>query len=232
MNKIASPKIIALIFGILVLTFLAVFYVVAWQEPSEAPPGGNVSAPLNTGATGQSKAGGLILNTSGAPNALVIDKGNLCFGADCRDEWPATGVVTTYRLEAQGYISNGYYYADTASYTCPEESNVVSPNLSVVNYTVGPSNGGGCVWGCYSGDIWPGVPTNSCSYSISGSTVTLRARVAQREEVDCACWVGQSLVDSCYNHRTSPWGYPIYTCYILSPCSLEFQCGIKQTVGQ
>jgi len=35
MNKIISSKITALTFGVLVISFLAAFYVVAWQELSQ-----------------------------------------------------------------------------------------------------------------------------------------------------------------------------------------------------
>ena len=54
--------------------------VYAWTEPTVAPPGGNVSPPLNVGSTGQSKAGGLILNTGGAVTGLIVDKGNVGIG--------------------------------------------------------------------------------------------------------------------------------------------------------
>jgi hypothetical protein len=37
----------------------ALQFVRAWTEPTEAPPGGNVGAPINTGAQTQTKAGGL-----------------------------------------------------------------------------------------------------------------------------------------------------------------------------
>ncbi len=92
MNKTISPKITALTFGVLVICFAIAFYVVAWQEPSQVPPGGNVPTPLNVGPTGQSKSGGLILNTGGAVNGLIIDKGNLCLGSDCRSSWPGGGI--------------------------------------------------------------------------------------------------------------------------------------------
>jgi len=59
MNKITSPKIIALTFGILVICFAIAFYVIAWQEPSETPPEGNVPTPLNVGPLDQIKQGGL-----------------------------------------------------------------------------------------------------------------------------------------------------------------------------
>ncbi len=51
-------------------------YVYAWTAPTETPPAGNVSAPLNTSATAQTKDGGLTaasLNIVGA----IIAGGNM-----------------------------------------------------------------------------------------------------------------------------------------------------------
>src|SRR3989344_4783437 len=62
---------------------LSVYLVLAqggWVEPIVAPPGGNADAPLNTGSTGQSKSGGLILNTGGAANGLIVSSGNVGIG--------------------------------------------------------------------------------------------------------------------------------------------------------
>ncbi|MDO8522812.1 MAG: hypothetical protein Q7S12_00800 [bacterium] len=52
----------------------------AFTEPTQVPPGGNVSAPINISNTGQSKAGGLILNTAGAVLGLIVDKGDVGIG--------------------------------------------------------------------------------------------------------------------------------------------------------
>jgi len=72
-------------------TFLPVFAAIilvagiaysVWTEPTAAPPGNNVEAPINTGATAQTKAGAMYSNDRvGAPN--------LCIGTDCRSVWPA-----------------------------------------------------------------------------------------------------------------------------------------------
>ena len=59
MNSIVSSKTIALTFGVLVVCFTAGFYIIAWQEPSQTAPEGNVAAPLNTGSLPQSKSGSL-----------------------------------------------------------------------------------------------------------------------------------------------------------------------------
>jgi len=61
MNKLVSPKIIALAFGVLVVSFAVGFYVFAWQEPTEAPPEGNVPTPLNVGDVAQTKEGDLTI---------------------------------------------------------------------------------------------------------------------------------------------------------------------------
>ena len=68
-----SPNLVSLVFSILVISFVISFYIfAAWTEPSQAPPAGNVSPPLNTSSESQTKVGGLILNSGGADNALLI----------------------------------------------------------------------------------------------------------------------------------------------------------------
>ena len=73
-------KGISLILGVLTMSFLVGYFVLAWTEPAATPPGGNVSAPLNVGNTGQSKTGGLILNTGGAATGLIVRYGNVGIG--------------------------------------------------------------------------------------------------------------------------------------------------------
>ncbi len=109
MQHFKSPSVI---FSLLVMTFLVVNLVWGFTEPSASPPNSNVPAPLNVGSSGQSKSGGLILNTGGATNGLLVDQGNvgigtqnptqkldvtgyiraatgLCIGSDCRTGWPS-----------------------------------------------------------------------------------------------------------------------------------------------
>jgi hypothetical protein len=64
---------------VLVMSFAA-FIALAWTEPAGAPPGNNVPAPLNVSNQGQSKSGGLILNTGGALTGLIVNKGNVGIG--------------------------------------------------------------------------------------------------------------------------------------------------------
>jgi hypothetical protein len=68
---------------LLVVIFVSFFILtigLAWTEPNSNPPGGNVSAPLNVGPTGQVKRGGLTLNTGGASIGLVVVSGNVGIG--------------------------------------------------------------------------------------------------------------------------------------------------------
>lgn len=62
-RNLSSPKIISLIFGVLVVCFVIVFYALGWVEPTVVPPGGNVPAPINTGSTDQWKDGRLGVGT-------------------------------------------------------------------------------------------------------------------------------------------------------------------------
>jgi len=81
----SKERIVALTSILLAISFLAAFYALSWQEPTQNPPQGNVPAPLNVGPDGQSKVGGLILNTGDAthapaPNGLIVQYGNVGIG--------------------------------------------------------------------------------------------------------------------------------------------------------
>ncbi|MFH1423455.1 MAG: hypothetical protein ABIG29_00675 [Candidatus Nealsonbacteria bacterium] len=69
MSKQVSPKIVALAFGILVISFAVAFYVVAWTEPTSSPPLDNVATPLNISSAGQIKTGNLVVNALGISGA-------------------------------------------------------------------------------------------------------------------------------------------------------------------
>ncbi len=77
-NKIT--KSLALIASVLAISLSLGYFVSAWAEPTAPPPVDNVSTPLNSGNTNQSKAGGLILNTGGAVNGLIVQSGNVGIG--------------------------------------------------------------------------------------------------------------------------------------------------------
>jgi len=59
-----SPKVISIVFAIFICLFAISFYVIAWEEPANVPPGGNVYAPLNTSDSYQTKEGRIGIYTS------------------------------------------------------------------------------------------------------------------------------------------------------------------------
>lgn len=148
MAKNISSKKVALISGVLVFCFAITFYAVAWQEPSQDPPSGNVPSPLNVGPESQQKEGQLSLGT-------------LCIGGECREDWPEGGSLTTYKLSVSafsvGYGSypRAYVGSKQTSFTCPSGEPLLVSCSSI-------SHGG-----------YP-----LCSCGISGSTATLQAGVA------------------------------------------------------
>ena len=68
------------IIAVVIIVAADAFHAAAWTAPSVAPTGGNVDAPINVGSVGQFKAGGLVLNTSGAANGLIVQSGNVGIG--------------------------------------------------------------------------------------------------------------------------------------------------------
>lgn len=76
-NKIfSSLKVIALA---VVLSF-GFSYVYAWTAPSATPPTGNVSAPINTSATAQTKTGALTVGELTTTSALNMGTNNIVGG--------------------------------------------------------------------------------------------------------------------------------------------------------
>lgn len=72
--------IMSLALTIAFISYMGIAFVKGWTDPTVAPPGGNLGAPINTSNMGQTKAGGLILNTGGAADGLIVDKGNVGIG--------------------------------------------------------------------------------------------------------------------------------------------------------
>jgi len=76
-------KTVALAIGVLAMVFLIGYFVFAWTEPTQAPPGGNVPAPINVGDDTQYKSGALgiggLFQTDGETH-LAITGGNVGIG--------------------------------------------------------------------------------------------------------------------------------------------------------
>jgi hypothetical protein len=73
------------ILGISLSVFFLTFIVLAWTGPQHTPPtceSGEVGCDvaIHTGTAAQEKAGGLLLNTGGATNGLIVSQGKVGIG--------------------------------------------------------------------------------------------------------------------------------------------------------
>ena len=88
----------------------------AWVEPTQTPPNGNVPPPLNISNIAQEKIGGLILNTGGAVNGLIIDKGNVGIGVSSPTISTRLEVAQNNAIKiGNAYLSSGGDYAHLAN---------------------------------------------------------------------------------------------------------------------
>lgn len=84
----------------------------AWTSAPASPPSSNVSAPLNAGGVAQSKSGGLLLNTGGATNGLIVEFGKVGIGA----------ISPSYKLQVgnsgdgSSVGSNAFFYISDAKF--------------------------------------------------------------------------------------------------------------------
>lgn len=60
--------------------FIPDVFVDAWTSATQLPPNANISAPINNSYWAQSKIGGLLLNTGGAANGLIVQFGRVGLG--------------------------------------------------------------------------------------------------------------------------------------------------------
>ncbi|MDO8241274.1 MAG: hypothetical protein Q7T51_04835 [Candidatus Moranbacteria bacterium] len=131
----------------------------AWVAPSATPPGGNLGAPINTSNIGQTKIGGLILNTGGAVNGLTVQSGSTILKGALQITSGAPGAGKVLTSDASG---NASWAASSATGT----TNVYScPALSQICYGYGFWN-----WsrGC-NGQLQTGA---TCTYGECGTNST------------------------------------------------------------
>jgi len=111
LKNFSLSTILGLAFGIL----LAGYAVFAFNPPTQAPPGGNVPAPLNTGSADQTKTGGLLnvfglwvnqsLGVSGGASiggALTVSGQPVCLGngTNCPPSGVPAGFVGYFNLSS------------------------------------------------------------------------------------------------------------------------------------
>jgi len=128
MDKLLSPKITALAFGVLVVSFAVGFYVFAWQEPTEAPPEGNVPTPINVSDTPQTKKGDLTIGI-----AEIQGDGSMSpeLNADKLDDYHAADLLAGARPQWVIYRSSEYYTGNLGGFSGANEKCNNDPNKPV-----------------------------------------------------------------------------------------------------
>lgn len=116
-------RLFLILIGIIVLSLASGlglrFALAAWQEPSAAPPDGNVPAPINVGSGAQIKTGDLTIGGNfvvnggqvvGAPAGGNLGVGSInaqkiCINGDCLTSWAG----------GQSFIQGGNAFGDLAT---------------------------------------------------------------------------------------------------------------------
>lgn len=139
----------------------------AWTNPTVAPPGGNIAAPVNVSGVTQSKSGRLNMVgsvLSSPSTALLVPVGNVGIG----DNTPDVGTGGQLRLDIGGNIG-ATKYCDQAGNNCRTITEMGGVNSVYVRTCTG-----NCTASCNAGDLRTGCtmrPTgnahnNSLDYSI------------------------------------------------------------------
>lgn len=132
---------------------LGLQFVRAWTEPTEAPPNGNVGAPINTGSNTQTKAGALSVGGLSSPSLSDSNDGNYYIDPNGYSH------VHSLDTDGAGYISAPWVYGMISTpYICL--------NGDCRNKWPGPSyscyqdatnqwySGSGCAYGYYAQSVY------------------------------------------------------------------------------
>ena len=183
-----SRKIFPILPQIIASLFLVGFIAYAWTEPTQAPPGGNVDTPINTGLIGQIKQGNLQVNALGIQstgNALLVPNGNVGIGT------PSPG----YKLDVNGDVrwtgtlqggSVPWLRLTSFPTACSLGQYVTAVGSSLTCST--PAGGGGV------GDITGVIAGTGLTGGGLSGDVTLSANTAYLQRiVNGTCAVGSSI---------------------------------------
>jgi len=167
-------KKIALVLSTLAVSVIVAYAVLAWTEPAQNPPTGNIFAPINTSNTTQTKAGGLnISGNVGIGTTAPIKKldvagdingqSGLCINNDCCSSWAdCVAKGTTCKAIGVACAAN----TDCCSSLCTSGSCANPPSCKANGTTCTTSSN------CCSSSCTDGVCTGggSCKDSLAACT--------------------------------------------------------------
>jgi hypothetical protein len=146
-----------------IVALLVVGSVLAWSGPSAAPPDPNTPAPINVGATAQTKSGNLTISGSLTSN-ILYDGNNAGYYIDPNGT-SRMGQVTADNTYTHGNENANDYYIRASG----KWASQLGGGISNVTMDCYQSSAGGCLnWGsycraCVNGMCSGYVRTNECS---------------------------------------------------------------------
>ncbi len=188
----------------IILSF-GIQFVQAWTSPNTTPPGGNVSGPITTGSTAQTKNGPLTVsgvlksNAGGFLNQGVLTTGNVSLNS--WGSWLVLGDVnSSWNSWHDVNLQSGLIYADA----------IISPtfclnsigNLSncITSWPSGGGGGGGDMTGVLAGTgLTGGGLTGDVTLSVDTNLVATKAYVDGKNRKVCGVLVAAPSFSSVSN---------------------------------
>jgi hypothetical protein len=140
-------KQISFILSVVIMSLGAGYLAIAWTEPGQAPPAGNVSDPLNISLTAQSKEGALVLATnSGVTTGLIVQYGKVGIGttnpqANLHSQSTTSTAIMGWSTDSIGVrgISTNYWsgFFDTKVYAGSASIGTQTPPANSALHVVG-----------------------------------------------------------------------------------------------
>ncbi len=148
----------------------------AWENPTSAPPAGNIAAPLNTGSVAQGKLGALAIGQASPAGGINLDvTGNAVI-----DSVGVLNLVVATGTPAAGKVLTSVDSAGTVSWQTPSS---VIPEPTFYTYTDITMPG----WNSATQTMWISIGNYSfCAITRMGSVGNYVARV--RKNTTSGLW--------------------------------------------